>query len=83
MFQDLRAEGGFLVSSQMEKGEVQYIKLTSEQGRDCHIVNPWNVTTLSVIRDGEDSKVEVGEKFTLQTSKDESIIIMPWNETKR
>lgn len=83
LFQDLRAEGGFLVSSQMEKGEVQYIKLTSEQGRDCHIVNPWNVTTLSVIRDGEDSKVEVGEKFTLQTSKDESIIIMPWNETKR
>jgi len=83
LFQDLRAEGAFLVSSQMKRGEVQYIKLTSEQGRDCHIVNPWDVTTVSVIRDGQDSKVDVGERFTLETSVNETIIIMPWNDKRR
>jgi hypothetical protein len=67
----------------MEGGEVQYIKITSEQGRDCNIVNPWNAETLSVIRNGTDSKIEVGERFTLNTSKNETIIIMPLEDVKR
>jgi hypothetical protein len=83
LFQDLRAEGGFLVSSRLGGGNVHYIKLTSEQGRDCQIVNPWDVTSVSVIRNGVDSKVDVGERFTIPTSKDETIIIMPWNPKRR
>jgi hypothetical protein len=83
LYQDLRAEGAFLVSSQMKGGEVQYIRIKSEQGRDCEIVNPWDATTVSVIRNGQDSKVDVGERFTLKTSVDESIIIQPWNDKRR
>ncbi len=82
-YQDLRAEGAFLVSSRLEAGEVQYIKITSEQGRDCNIVNPWDADMLSVIRNGIDSKIEVGERFTLKTAKDETIIIMPLEDIKR
>lgn len=82
IFQDLRGEGAFLVSSNVQGGEVQYIKITSEQGRDCTIVNPWNTKTISVIRNGIDSKMDVGERFTLNTSKDEIIIIMPWDEAR-
>jgi len=82
VFQDLRADGAFLVSSRVQDGEVQYIKLTSEQGRDCHIVNPWNTKTISVIRNGKDSKMDVSERFTLKTSKDEILIIMPWDEAR-
>ncbi len=83
LFQDLRAEGAFLVSSLIHDGKVQWIKITSEQGRECNIVNPWDAKTISVIRNGKDSKMDVGKRFTLKTSKNEIIIIMPWNWVKR
>ncbi len=76
-FRDLRTRGAFLVSSQLQGGEVQFIRITSEQGKDCIIVNPWNTKAISVIRNGQDSKMDVGEIFTLKTSKDEIVTIMP------
>jgi hypothetical protein len=83
LFQDLRAEGAFLVSSQLLNGDVQYIKITSEQGRDCNIVNPWNTRTLAVIRNGKDNKIAADKRFTLKTSANETIIIFPWNEAPK
>ncbi len=83
VFQDLRAEGAFLVSSRLLDGDVQYIKITSEQGRDCNILNPWDAKTLSIIRNGKDTKVDVGERFTLKTSKNEILIIAPWDDDIR
>jgi alpha-L-fucosidase 2 len=82
-FQDLRAEGAFLVSSLIQDGKVQWIKITSEQGRDCNIVNPWKAKTISVIRNGKDSKINVGKRFTLKTSKNDILIIMPWDWADR
>jgi hypothetical protein len=83
LFQDLRAEGAFLVSSLIHDGEVQWIKIISEQGRDCNIVNPWKAKTISVIRNGKDSKMDVGKMFTLKTSKNDVIVIMPWDFADR
>ena len=40
-FAHLRAEGAFLISSEMEKGVVKYISITSERGGECRIVIPW------------------------------------------
>ncbi len=86
IFQDLRAEGGFLVSSRVISEGVAYVKLTSEQGKDCHMVNPWaheGAKTLSIIRNGKEVKMEVGERFTIKTSPDDVIIIKPWNMDNR
>ncbi len=86
IFQDLRAEGAFLVSSRVVSGGVAYVKLSSEQGRDCHMVNPWTregVKTLSIIRNGKESKMDAGSRFTLQTSKGDIIIIKPWDMADR
>ncbi len=41
-FDDLRAEGAFLVSSLLRGGQVVYIKVTSLAGCRCRIANPWN-----------------------------------------
>jgi len=82
VFQDLRAEGGFLVSSRVISGGSAYIKLTSEQGRDCHLVNPWldeGAETLSIIRNGKEVKMDVGERFTIETAPGDVIIIKPWD----
>ncbi len=87
LFQDLRAEGGFLVSSRSSEGGVAYIKIASEQGKDFHCVNPWlheGADTLSIIRNGKEVKMfDVGERFTLKTQKDDVIIIKPWNMDRR
>jgi alpha-L-fucosidase 2 len=83
LFQDLRAEGAFLVSSQVRSGDVQYIKIISEQGRDCNIVNPWHAKTLSVIRNGKDTKLDAGKRFTLKTNKNDILIIFPWDDKVR
>ncbi len=76
-FKTLRTRGAFLVSSQLKGGEVQYIKITSEKGGDCIVVNPWNDETLSVIRNGEKSMLNVDKKITLKTSTNDVILIMP------
>ncbi|MBE0655401.1 MAG: hypothetical protein IH594_16490, partial [Bacteroidales bacterium] len=79
IYQDLRAEGGFLVSSRLVDGSVNYIKITSEQGKDCHIVNPWfheGGKTVSIIRNGKEEKMDVGERFIVKTSPDDLLIIM-------
>ena len=86
ILQDLRAEGAFLVSSRVASGGVAYIKLTSERGRDCYVVNPWTregVKTLSILRNGKEIKMDAGDLFTLQTSPGDVIIIKPWNMASR
>ncbi|MBE0654261.1 MAG: hypothetical protein IH594_10720 [Bacteroidales bacterium] len=76
-YNNLRARGAFLVSSQIKKGKVQYIKITSEKGGNCNIENPWNVKKVNITINGVPSVVEAGKIFTLKTSKDDVIIIKP------
>lgn len=86
IFQDLRAEGAFLVTSRVVSGGVAYVKLLSEQGKDCHIINPWTregAKTLSIIRNGRETKMDAGSRFTLKTSRGDVIIINPWDMTDR
>ena len=40
-FQDLRAEGAFVVSSRLSRGTVAFIDITSEVGGTCRVQNPW------------------------------------------
>jgi len=53
IFQDLRAERAFLVSSRVASGGVAYIKLTSERGRGCHVVNPWTREGVGRVRESK------------------------------
>lgn len=41
-FDDLRAEGAFLVSAAWSEGTVSWLKVSSEQGGPCHLYNPWS-----------------------------------------
>jgi alpha-L-fucosidase 2 len=40
-FEDLRAEGAFLVSAQLSGGEVAWARIHSEAGETCTLRNPW------------------------------------------
>ena len=76
-FGDLRAYGGFLVSSDMEAGAAKYIRVISEQGKNCTFVNPWPGQTLAVYRNGVAAPTVSGTEITLATSVNEVIYIVP------
>jgi hypothetical protein len=76
-FRDLRARGAFLVSSSMEDGEVKYIKIRSERGGECKIINPWESKTLKITHNGIVTKTEAGLRLTFATNKDDVIMVKP------
>ena len=74
-FWNLRAEGAFLVSSALKGGEVQYVRIQSEKGRDCTIVNPWPGKAAIVYRDGKKVDTLKGDRFTLKSKAGETIML--------
>ncbi|MCD6361826.1 MAG: hypothetical protein J7M38_13300 [Armatimonadetes bacterium] len=47
-FEDLRAEGAFIVSARMHDDEVIYARIRSEVGGACRLRNPWSDTIVLV-----------------------------------
>jgi len=76
-FWNLRAEGAFLVSSALKGGQVQYVKIFSEKGRDCTIVNPWPGKATVVYRDGKQVESLSGDRFTLKTKAGDTLVLGP------
>ncbi|MCX6226957.1 MAG: trehalose hydrolase, partial [Bacteroidia bacterium] len=54
-FENLRTWGAFLVSSEQKNGIVQFIKITSEKGRDCAVENPWPGRQVKIISGGKEA----------------------------
>ncbi len=76
-FHSLRTWGAFLVSSKLTKGDVQYVQITSEQGRDCRMVNPWPDQAVRAYRNGRKAECLEGERFTFKTAVGETILLGP------
>ena len=74
-FLELRAEGAFLVSSELRAGDVQFVRIQSEKGRDCTIVNPWPGKKVIIYRDGKQADRLEGERFVLKTRTGETIVL--------
>lgn len=76
-FGSLRAVGAFLVSAQMKHGVIGGVKIVSQKGCTCTIVNPWPGKTVRIIRSGELAKNVNGGRFTLKTAVGEIITLQP------
>ncbi|MGQ7869231.1 glycosyl hydrolase family 95 catalytic domain-containing protein [Sunxiuqinia sp. sy24] len=74
-FHCLRTYGAFLVSSELKEGQVSFVKIMSEEGKTCIIVNPWPGSKVKVYRNGKDSEILEGERFFLSTEKLENITL--------
>lgn len=75
----LHAVGGFVVISELSKGEVKYIAIESKLGQPCSVVNPWNKKTKVKVKDITD-KIEVisattTKEFKFNTEKGHIYII--------
>ena len=76
-FWDLRAYGAFLVSAELKGGVIGEVRIVSEKGRDCTLVNPWVGGEVQVVRNGKPAESVKGERFTLKTIPTEVIEIKP------
>jgi len=76
-FENIRCWGAFLVSSELLDGKIQYVKLTSERGRDCTMVNPWPGKDVIVYRQSKAIKTLSGDRFTFKTYQGELLILGP------
>jgi len=76
-FVRLRAKGAFLVSSRLEDGEVQYVRLQSERGGNCVMVNPWPGRSAMWHGTGESAGVVEGGRFALKTVAGETLLLGP------
>jgi len=76
-FGNLRAVGAFLVSSALKDGQVQYVNIESEKGRDCTVQNPWPGKTVTLYRNNKKAETFKGSRFTFKTAKGERIALVP------
>jgi hypothetical protein len=72
-FKTLRAYGAFLVSSKLEKGNVQYVDLESEKGRVCVMENPWPGRKIKVVRGNGKTEFVEGATVSFNTSVNERL----------
>lgn len=79
----LLAKGGFLVSSSMVDGDIQYVEITSQIGGTCRIRNPWD-SDIDIYRCGVKSEtVPAGNNdlLSFETAAGEDIVLVRKNDS--
>ena len=71
----LLCKGGFLVSSSMKKGIVEYVEIHSQIGGECKIRNPWTDAEVLLKDDHDKTEVLKGQLLLFETEKGETIIL--------
>jgi alpha-L-fucosidase 2 len=74
-FTNIRAWGGFLVSANLKAGIVSNVKIVSEKGRSCTVVNPWPNKKMRLVRNGKTGETLGGNRISFTTSANEIIEI--------
>lgn len=74
-FHGLRTEGGFVVTSKLRDGKVIYVKITSEAGRICNVVNPFGEDVM-LTKLGKATKRKLsGQILTFNTKMGETYLL--------
>lgn len=76
-FMSLRTWDALLVSSALKDGAVQFVRILSEQGRPCTLVNPWPGKALDVYRDGKKLDTLKGERVVMKTEVGATLVLVP------
>ncbi|MCC6488485.1 MAG: hypothetical protein IT364_13390, partial [Candidatus Hydrogenedentes bacterium] len=70
-FENLGAQGAFIVASERKGGAVSYVRLQSLAGNTCKLINPWPGKALSVTDTSNDAvqRVETSERYANLTTE--------------
>jgi hypothetical protein len=74
----LACRGGFLITSSIENGNIQFVEVLSKAGESIQIKSPWINDEASVFVSNKVLKTyKKGEAITFKTKQDERYIIVP------
>jgi hypothetical protein len=72
----LLARGAFLVSSSMEKGQIEFVQIQSKAGGECSLRNPWPQKQVTLYRDGKETEEISGPLLKFPTMAGETITVV-------
>jgi len=72
----LLAKGGFLVTSSMQRGQVDFVEIRSQLGGECRLRNPWAAEGAALYRNGRKAEDLAGSLLRLPTSKGEILVLV-------
>jgi len=76
-FDQLRAEGGFLVSSSRKEGKTEWVKVKSLAGEPCIVkVNDWS-KMVSADKNIRITKTSVSGEFKVELKKGQEVVLLP------
>ena len=81
-FAGLRAHGAFLVDGELKDGQVRSVRIHSERGRPCTLVNPWPGRAVALSRNDAPGETLRGKRLTFATAAGEDILIGPAGSAK-
>lgn len=68
---------GFVITSSMQKGQIEFVEVTSQLGEECRLRNPWGNQTVVFYRNGKKGKRMSGLVLNFKTGGDEHIVMVP------
>jgi len=74
-FKSIRTWGAFLVSARLANGVVSDVKILSEKGKRCTIINPWPDKKILLVRNGKKSETFAGNRISFKTAINETIAL--------
>jgi len=78
----LLARGGFLVTSSMRDGEIEWIEIESRLGEECRLRNPWSPGSCEVaLTDSDDTNTVAGDILRFTTAPGVRYRITPQGRT--
>lgn len=72
-FENIRTWGAFLVSASLKNGTISDVKLMSEKGKKCTLVNPWPDKKVQLYRNGKKAETTEGERISFETAINETV----------
>lgn len=73
----LLCRGGFLVTSTMRNGRIEFVEIQPQVGGECRLRNPWGEDPVTLYRGGEKSDEMNGALLRFATRRSEDIIVVP------
>jgi len=73
----LLCRGGFLVTSSMQNGRIEFVEIKSQVGGECRLRNPWPGAEVTLYRDGRRWKDMRGSMLRFETDKEQIFVVVP------
>lgn len=73
----LAARGGFLVTSSMRNGKIEFVELLSRAGGECRLRNPWPGSEAVLYRNGAQQAAPTGALLRFETAAGDRLVVAP------